>query len=73
MHKLQHKNIVQLYEVFEDKDYIYLVQEFIIGGDLQTMIKSKKHLNEIEAAKIIERLLTTIEFCHDNGIIHRDI
>ena len=52
--KLEHPNIVKLYEVFEDKDYIYIVTELCTGGELFDVILEKQCFNEKDAAGIIK-------------------
>lgn len=73
MRKLKHKKIAQLYEVYEDDAYVYLIFEYITGGDLQERIKSKKRFTEQEAANVMEQLLSILDYCHKNGVIHRDV
>jgi serine/threonine protein kinase len=43
------------------------------GGELQARIKDEERLKEPEAAIIMKELLSTLELCHKNKILHRDI
>lgn len=52
MKNLRHPNIVQLYEMFEDQKYIYLVMEFVEGKSLFDWFAEKENLSEPEAAKV---------------------
>lgn len=75
--KMDHPNIIKLYEVFEDKRYIYLVLEECIGGELfDRLIARVEHKNifsEKEAAHIFFQLMSAICYCHNLKICHRDL
>ncbi len=51
---LDHPNILRLYEVFEDKKYIFLVTEFCQGGELFDEIIARGRFNERDAAVVIK-------------------
>ena len=51
--QLDHPNIGQVIEMYEDKKKIYFVNEMMLGGTLYDRVTSDKHLNEIKAAQII--------------------
>jgi serine/threonine protein kinase len=67
--------IVELVDHFEDKKTIYIVMEFISGGDLARMLQARpqQRLTEDEARPIFWQLLVTIQHLHNRGIVHRDI
>jgi len=71
--KLDHPNILKLYEVFEDDKRYYLVTEMCKGGELFDEIVLKVQFSEKEAATIIQQILQAVAYCHDNGIVHRDL
>ena len=52
--KLDHPNIVKIYEYFEDSKRFYIVQEHIEGGELFYEIIKKGRFNEMDAAVIIK-------------------
>jgi len=70
---LDHPNILRLYEVFEDKKYIYLVTEFCQGGELFDEIIARGKFSERDAAHVIKQLLSAIAYCHTRKICHRDL
>lgn len=70
---LDHPNIVKLYEVFEDKKYIYLVTELCTGGELFDEIDARKRFNEKDAAVIMKQVLSAIAYCHNKKVAHRDL
>jgi calcium-dependent protein kinase len=70
---LTHPNILKLYEVFEEKQYIYLVTECCEGGELFDEILSRGKFEEKDAANIIKQLLSAIAYCHNQRVCHRDL
>jgi calcium/calmodulin-dependent protein kinase I len=73
MKKLQHPNIIQLMEVVDSPDTLYLVLEYATGGELFDAIVNKGQYSEDDAAHIIKQILEAIRFVHSNGIAHRDL
>ena len=71
--KLDHPNILKLYEVFEDQKRYYLVTELCKGGELFEEISQKLIYSENEAATIIQQILQAVAYCHDLDIVHRDL
>ncbi|OEH75482.1 calmodulin-domain protein kinase [Cyclospora cayetanensis] len=71
--KLDHPNIMKLYEFFEDKGYFYLVTEVYTGGELFDEIISRKRFSEVDAARIIRQVLSGITYMHKNKVVHRDL
>lgn len=70
---LDHPNIIKLYEVYEDKNWVYLVQEFCEGGELFEYITERESLEEKDAARIFHQITSSILYCHKNCICHRDL
>jgi len=70
---LRHKNVITLHEVYEDAHKIHLVFELMQGGELETRVRKQRRLKEPEAATIMKELLSTLELCHQNKVLHRDI
>jgi len=73
MKKLKHRNIIQLFDVYEEPDNIYLVIELVTGGELFDHIIDKGNFSERDAANIIKQVIEAVAFMHDNGIAHRDL
>ena len=71
--QMDHPNVVKLYEIFDDKDAIFLVLELMTGGELFERIVEKEHYSELEAAETIRPLVDAIRYCHSMGILHRDL
>ncbi|KAL0080988.1 kinase-like domain-containing protein, partial [Phycomyces blakesleeanus] len=70
---LGHKNIVKVYEVDSDSDYIYIVMECVKGGELFDKIKKYGRIKEIDVQKWFRQLIEAMEYIHKNGIVHRDL
>jgi calcium-dependent protein kinase len=68
-----HPNIVKLYEVFEDVDNVFLIQEYLAGGELFQYIIQKDHLSEKEAADIFSQMIRALIYCHKKNFTHRDL
>jgi len=71
--KLDHPNILKIYEVFEDKNQYYVVTEYCKGCELFDKIISEGAFTENEAAKTIKQILQAISYCHSMNVIHRDL
>jgi len=69
----QHPNIVTMVDLFEDRDYVYLVLEFMKGGELYDKIIKQKVFSEREASQVIHQIAKVLEYLHSNNIVHRDL
>ena len=70
----QHPNLIRLLDVFESKDYLYLIQEYLQGGDLHAFLESKKFkITESFASRIIHSISAALYYLHSFGIVHRDL
>jgi serine/threonine-protein kinase len=70
--RLQHPNIVQIYEVGEQEGLPYFSLEFVDGGPLDKKITGIPQPPR-EAAQLVETLCRAMHFAHEQGIIHRDL
>lgn len=71
--EMDHPNIVKMYEFLEDEKRIYIVTEICKGGELFDEILNRSKFNEQDAAIVMKRLLSAINYCHSNKIVHRDL
>ena len=70
----QHPNIIKLYDIYENENYIYIIMEYCSGGDLLSYFESYQYqLKETKICEIIHKLSMAIYFLHSYGIIHRDL
>ncbi|XVF86109.1 hypothetical protein PTKIN_Ptkin18bG0014600 [Pterospermum kingtungense] len=65
--------IVKLYCSFQDDQYLYLVMEYLPGGDMMTLLMRKDTLNEDEARFYVGQMVLAIESIHKHNYVHRDI
>ncbi|XP_010262359.1 PREDICTED: serine/threonine-protein kinase tricorner isoform X1 [Nelumbo nucifera] len=65
--------IVKLYCSFQDEDYLYLIMEYLPGGDMMTLLMRKDTLTEDEARFYVGETVLAIESIHKHNYIHRDI
>lgn len=68
-----HTQIPQLLAYFEEEEEFYLIQEYIVGHALSQETPSGKRLDETAVIEILQDLLQTLAFVHNNSVIHRDI
>ena len=68
-----HKNIIQIYSVIENPTTIFLIMEYVNGGELFEYICLKQKLSELEACKFYQDIIIGIEYLHKQGIVHRDL
>ncbi|KAH8592013.1 putative Serine/threonine-protein kinase cek1 [Bisporella sp. PMI_857] len=65
--------VAKLYWTFSSKDYLYLVMEYLNGGDCASLIKILGGLPEDWAKKYLGEVILGVEHLHDRGIVHRDL
>ena len=70
---LSHPNIVPIFDYGETSELAYIVMEFIGGGSLTGLLKKHTRLPASEALRIMDQLLSGLQFSHEKGIVHRDV
>ena len=71
--KFHHINIVNVFELIEDKDNYYIIMEYCQKGELFDYIVDKKKLSEEEASIFFYQLINGVSYMHKKGIAHRDL
>lgn len=71
--QLDHPHIMKIYEYYKDDYNYFIATEFMEGGDLYDYISKLKSFNEADAAKIMNQLLSAVNYLHSKGIVHRDL
>ncbi|XP_052791493.1 serine/threonine-protein kinase PLK4-like isoform X2 [Mya arenaria] len=72
--RLKHPSILELYNYFEDNNYVYLILEMCHNGELNRYLKSNcKVLSEDEARHFMKQILEGMLYLHSYGILHRDL
>lgn len=63
--------IVKLYYSFQDAEYLYLIMEYLPGGDMMTLLMREETLTEMVAKFYIAQSVLAIESIHKHNYIHR--
>src|SRR5258706_404579 len=71
--RLNHPNIVQVYDFGEEGDTAYLVMELIDGKELKSALTTGRPFDRKECVRIMCELLDALDFAHEAKVIHRDI
>jgi serine/threonine protein kinase len=71
--KLQHPNIVTVFELSEDRGVPYIAMELLSGADLDALLKSGEPLLLEEKLDIVIQLCRGLHYAHEHRIIHRDV
>ncbi|MDJ0843804.1 SUMF1/EgtB/PvdO family nonheme iron enzyme [Crocosphaera sp.] len=70
---LKHEQIPAIYDHFEDKNYLYLVEEYIDGEDLIKEFNREGQFNEEKIQSLLKELLPVLDYLHQRNLLHRDI
>ena len=70
---IKHKYIVQLYEILQTQNHIFIIMEYCEGKDIMDYILKKNGLSELESLKYFQQLINALMYLHSQNIAHRDI
>ncbi|ERN03738.1 hypothetical protein AMTRI_Chr05g65760 [Amborella trichopoda] len=73
MKLVRHPNIIRLREVLASRTKIYIILEFITGGELFDKIVDQCKLSERESRRYFQQLIDAVDYCHSKGVFHRDL
>ena len=62
-----------MHYIYEDNLLIYLIIDLMLGGSLETFLKTYKPMSEKSVSKLFFKILSAVEYLHNNKIIHRDL
>ena len=71
--KLQHPNIVRIFDSGEQDGKHYMVMEYLTGKDLDRLIKNNGKLPLAQALPLIQQIASALDYAHTQGFVHRDI
>lgn len=73
--RLQHPNIVTIYDLIEDQGEVFIAMEYVEGRPLDAVLKERqgKGLPLSEALSLFSQLLAALVYAHQHGVIHRDV
>lgn len=73
MKSVNHPNIVRTYDIFDTKNRLYIVLEYMPGGTLGEILKKLGRFTEDQARPILKDILEGVAYLHDKSIVHRDL
>ncbi|KAE8658686.1 CBL-interacting protein kinase 23 [Hibiscus syriacus] len=73
MKLVRHPYVVRLHEFIASRTKIYIILEFIAGGELFDKIIQNGRLSEAKARRYFQQLIDGVELCHSKGVYHRDL
>ncbi|MBN3287036.1 KPSH1 kinase, partial [Polyodon spathula] len=73
LRRVSHCNIIQLIEVLESQERVYMVMELATGGELFDRIIAKGSFTERDATQVLQMVLDGVKYLHSLGISHRDL
>ncbi len=71
--RLNHPNIVQVYDFGEQGNLTYLVMPLIPGGTLRDYLAQRRRLPLAEAVSITDQVTSALQYAHERGLVHRDV
>jgi len=71
--RLNHPNIITIYDVLRNDDLTFIVMQYVDGQTLQTLIESGKIFSPEDVIAILKPVAESLDFAHQNGIVHRDV
>lgn len=72
--KLDHQNIIKLYEIYEDTESIHLVTELCYGESLFNLVfESNNGISENKARNIMRQIVAALSHIHASNVVHRDL
>ena len=71
--RFAHPHIIRLYEVLHTPSDIFVVMEYVSGGELFDYIVHKGRLSESEARHFFQQIVAGVEYCHYHHVVHRDL
>ncbi|KAG8180259.1 hypothetical protein JTE90_019540 [Oedothorax gibbosus] len=73
MKLIEHPHVLGLFDVYENKKYLYLILEHVSGGELFDYLVKKGRLTPKEARRFFRQIISALDFCHSHSICHRDL
>lgn len=73
LQKLEHPNVIKIYELFEDEESFFIVTEYIGEGNLLNKIEAMETRDEVIIGIIMHQTLSAVAYLHKNNIVHGDL
>merc|ERR1711962_746841 len=69
----RHPHIIKLYQVISTPTDIFMVMEYVAGGELFDYIVKHGKLTEDKARRFFQQIMSGVEYCHRHNVVHRDL
>lgn len=69
----RHDNIIDLHDVIEEREFLYMFLEYAPNGHMSSFIHRHGRLDEEKARKFFVQILSALEYCHVNNVVHHDM
>nr|XP_022318994.1 5'-AMP-activated protein kinase catalytic subunit alpha-2-like isoform X10 [Crassostrea virginica] len=69
----RHPHIIKLYQVISTPTDIFMVMEYVSGGELFDYIVKHGKLKEPEARRFFQQIISGVDYCHRHMVVHRDL
>ncbi|XP_026729208.1 testis-specific serine/threonine-protein kinase 3-like isoform X2 [Trichoplusia ni] len=70
---LKHENLIRFLQAIETTHRVYIVMEYAENGSLLDIIRKDQHIDEVRGRRWFRQLVEAVEYCHERGVVHRDI
>lgn len=71
--EVNHPHIIKMYDLYDSSDKLYLVLQYVDGGELFQRIVDAGHFTEQDASRITRQITSAVAYLHSVGIVHRDL
>ncbi|XP_064389365.1 5'-AMP-activated protein kinase catalytic subunit alpha-2-like [Halichondria panicea] len=69
----RHPHIIKLYEVISTPSDIFMIMEFVSGGELFDYIVKNGKSSERESRRVFQQIISGVDYCHRHKVVHRDL
>mmetsp|Transcript_48395 Transcript_48395/g.96852 ORF Transcript_48395/g.96852 Transcript_48395/m.96852 type:complete len:402 (-) Transcript_48395:16-1221(-) len=73
MKLMYHPHVIKIFDVLEDSKYLFLIIEYAYRGELFNFLVEKRRIQNKEALKFFQQIISGLEYCHKHRICHRDL
>ncbi|XP_066584442.1 testis-specific serine/threonine-protein kinase 3-like [Prorops nasuta] len=70
---LKHPNLIRFLQAIETTHRVYIIMEYAPNGSLLDVIRRDTYIDEARSRKWFRQLLEAIDYCHERGVVHRDV
>eukprot|EP00915_Cephaloidophora_sp_WS-2016_P004250 GHVH01005730.1.p1 GENE.GHVH01005730.1~~GHVH01005730.1.p1 ORF type:complete len:497 (+),score=39.58 GHVH01005730.1:146-1636(+) len=73
LRELDHPNVIRLLDFYEDRKNLFLITDYLSGGELFVELSKKKRFKQERVAVYIRQILKGLAYIHGKGVVHRDL